>query len=470
VRVSAATTAQRLLPGWLARLALPIAHRVDSVLLTPDERGQAGRLSLLAFAIRIASAIIAFASQVFLARWMGGFEYGIFVLVWMTMVILGSLSCLGFQTSVIRFIPEYRETGRVAHLRGILRTSQLFVLLASCVIAALGALGIWLMSDGMAQYYLIPFYLGLVCLPMIAMSEVAEGTARAHNWGNLALMPIYILRPLLILLFMGGALLAGYEATAETAVIAAILATLVSTLYQVLATSFHIGRDLPAGPRKVEFRHWVLVSLPIFMAEGFFFVLTNVDVLLVGYFLQPNDVGIYFATVKTLALVHFVYFAVKAGAAQRYAQYAHGGQFDRLSAFARDTVAWTFWPSLLMGLALLAVGQPLLMLFGQEFVAGYPLLFPLVAGLIVRAAVGPAESLLTMSGYQKVCAAIFGVTLAANIALTATLIPFLGLWGVAVATALAICLEALLLALVIWRKLGIVMFVFAPQPTAREAG
>ena len=56
----------------------------------------------------------------------------------------------------------------------------------------------------------------------------------------------------------------------------------------------------------------------LFLVEGFFLLLTNADVLLVGYFLEPNDVAIYFATVKTLALVHFVYFAVKAGVAQRY--------------------------------------------------------------------------------------------------------------------------------------------------------
>jgi O-antigen/teichoic acid export membrane protein len=469
VRLSAATTAEKWLPGWLSRHALPLAHRIDSVLLTSDDRGEAGRLSLLAFFIRIASAVIAFASQVLLARWMGGFEYGIFVLVWTTMIILGSLSCLGFQTSVIRFIPEYRETGRLAELRGILQTSRVFVLGASTAIAALGIAGVWLLSGFIADYYVIPFYLGLICLPMIAMSEVAEGTARAHSWGNLALMPIYILRPILILVFMGGALLSGFEATAQTAVVATILATLASAFYQVLATAYHANRMVPPGPRRVEITHWVAVSLPIFLVEGFFFLLTNADVLLVGYFLEPNDVAIYFATVKTLALVHFVYFAVKAGAAQRYAQYAHGGDREELAAFARDTVSWTFWFSLAMGLVVLILGMPMLMLFGEGFTAGYPLLFPLVAGVVIRAAVGPAESLLTMTGHQKICAAIYGAALLFNIVLTALLIPFLGLWGVAIATAGAICLEAALLSFVIWRRLGILMFVFAPQPIAREA-
>jgi len=111
VRFSAATTAGRFLPQRLALRVEPLLGRIDAVLFTADERGEAGRMSVIAFSIRIISAVIAFVSQVLMARWMGSFEYGIFVLVWVTMVIVGNLACLGFHTSVIRFIPEYRERG-----------------------------------------------------------------------------------------------------------------------------------------------------------------------------------------------------------------------------------------------------------------------------------------------------------------------------------------------------------------------
>ena len=63
----------------------------------------------------------------------------------------------------------------------------------------------------------------------------------------------------------------------------------------------------------MNFGEWVAVSIPIFLVEGFLFLLTNADVLVVGHFLPPDQVAVYFATAKTLALVHFVYFAVKAG-------------------------------------------------------------------------------------------------------------------------------------------------------------
>ncbi len=159
---------------------------------------------------------------------------------------------------------------------------------------------------------------------------------------------------------------------------------------------------------------------------------------------------------------------MKAGVAQRYAQFTHSNP-ERLAAFARETVSWTFWPSLVMAAVVLALGKPMLMLFGPEFDSGYPLLFLLVAGVVARAAVGPAESLLTMSGNQNICAALYALTLACNVALSVLLIPLFGLWGAAIATALSMIFEASALSVTVWRKLGIVMAIFVPAASAKGA-
>lgn len=466
MRFSAATTADRLLPERLALRARPVLGRIDAVLFSADERGEASRISVIAFAIRIVSAAIAFVSQVLLARWMGSFEYGIFVLVWVAMVIAGNVSCLGFHTSVIRFIPEYREKGMLPELRGILAVSRAFVLAASSAIAALGALAVWLLSPHIQSYYVVPFALGFVCLPMIALSDLLQGISRANAWAVFALSPAYLVRPVLILALMGAAILAGFAPDAQTALGAAILATWLTTIWQFAGVSGRTGRRVPAGSRTVHFRRWFAVSLPIFLVESFFFLLTNADVLMVGFFMQPDDVAVYFATVKTLALVHFVYFSVKAGVAHRYAAYTHG-EPEKLAAFARETVSWTFWPSLAMAVVVLALGEFMLTLFGPDFVAGYPLLFLLVIGVVARSAVGPAESLLTMSGNQNVCAFVYALTLALNIALSIALIPACGLWGAAIATTASMVFEAAALSFTVWRRLGIVMAILAPAGSRR---
>jgi O-antigen/teichoic acid export membrane protein len=355
----------------------------------------------------------------------------------------------------------------LAELRGLLLTSRLFSLISATLMACLGALGVWLCSDLIESYYVIPFMLGVICMPMIALSDVLQGISRAHSWAISALSPTYLTRPILILVFMAGALLIGYAPSARTAVFAAILATYTTTVVQLVSVTARVDAKVGPGPRKTYLRSWFMVSVPIFLVESFFFILTNADVLMVGVYLDPQDVAVYFATVKTLALVHFVYFAVKAGVAQRYAQFTHGDP-DRLAGFARETVSWTFWPSVAMALAVLALGKPMLILFGPGFDAGYPLLFLLTLGVVARAAVGPCESLLTMSGNQNVCALVYALTLAINVGLNVLFIPRFGLWGAAIATTVAMTFEASALSFTVWRKLGIAMAIFMPAAQARE--
>lgn len=444
---------------WGAQIDKGIAV-ADTIFVASDEKALTQRTALIAFSIRIASALIAYISQVLLARWLGSYEYGIFVWVWVAAVILGGLACLGFPSAVVRFIPQYRSSGEDSLLKGIVFGSRFYSFVTATLFAIVGIAGTWFFAESVSNIYVIPFYLGAICLPMLALADVQDGVARSFNWISVALSPTYLVRPCLILAAMALALVLGFEATAATALMATIFATWVTSTGQMLLINHRLKAIIPSTRRKTQPRIWIAVALPILLVEGFFALLTNVDILIAGMYLEPQEVAVYFAAVKTLALVHFVYFAVKAGAAHRYSQYFDAGDQHQYRTFVHETVRWTFWPSLAMGIVLLITGKYLLMLFGSDFASGYPLLFILVVGIIARASVGPAESVLNMSGQQNVCAMVYGVTLLVNILLNISLIPQYGLYGAAWATTIAMIFEAAALYSITRRRLDLHMFVF----------
>ena len=464
--MAACQTAGRLLPPALRERLQSLLDMLRALMGGNDPRHLAQRVALVAFAIRIVSAAIAFISQIVLARVMGEFEYGIFVFVWVLVVLFGNLSCLGFHTAIIRFLPQYHARDALPEIRGLTTTVRVFALLSATSLAVTGIASLWLFGDRIDGYYLVPLYLGLFTLPMIALGDVMDGTSRAHSWAVSALSPTYLIRPVLILALMMLALLIGEPATARTAMIAAMAATYLTSVTQFFILSWRLRKRYVKGPRRLEFGTWIRVALPIFLIEGFGFMLTNSDVVIVGLYLDPESVAIYFAAAKTMALVHFVMFSVKAAASPRFSAAMADPDRQQLAVIAVESAKWSFWPSLIVGAAVLACGNFLLSLFGPAFVSGYPLMAILYAGIMAKALIGPAEAFLTMAGRQNLCVALYAAALAANLALNATLIPLFGLTGAAIATAGAMFVESVLLHVAVRRIFGIVLFAFA-DPHAR---
>ena len=437
-----------------------IIDRVMAILKGTDEHSRAQARALFAYAIRVASAGIAYLSQVILARAMGTFEFGIFAYVWVWVVILGTFVTIGLNTSCLRFIPEYFERKEWELLRGFIQTSSLIAVGAGTVTAIAGIYIVTQISDDIAGYYVIPFVLAFACLPSFALSDTMDGIARSRGWMHLALIPPYIARPVLILVLMAASVALGAPPTASTAIAGAISATFIVGAAQAILVRARLRRDVKPGPRRRDLGLWIKVSIPIVMMDSFYLVMTHADIMIMNLFVMPDDIAIYYAVVKTTSLIAFVFFAVTASYGPKFAEYNASGRSDELQDLLRVAINWTFWPSLVTAAGILVMGLPLLWLFGSEFMAGYPMMFILVIGLLARASTGPVESMMNSLGHQNVIAATLAFAMVVNIALNFALIPIYGLAGAAIATTISICLIAVLQYTFARRRLGIHAFVF----------
>ncbi len=437
-----------------------IYSRAVALFAGDSDHSIARRVAGTAFLIRVASAAVVFLTQIVLARWMGRFEFGVYVYVWTWVLLLGALVSLGLPSAAQRFIPQYFGRGELDRLRGFLVGSRWLAFGLGTIAAGIGIALVLAVRQHLESYYFIPLVLACLCLPIYAVTDTQDGIARSFNWIDLALAPSYLARPILILLLMVIAHAFGAPATAVAAMIAATVAIWLTSLAQLVLLNRRLKRETAPGPRAYERRVWLKTSLPIFMVGGFYFLLTYTDILVLEAFAGPSEVAVYYAATKTLSLVAFVYFSVSAATAHRFSEYHVAGEREKLETFLANSIQWTFWPSLVGTLALLAVGKPVLALFGEGFEQGYPLMFVLAVGLLARASVGPVERLLNMVGEQRICAMVYASAFVFNLVLCLLLVKRFGPLGAAIATASALVLESILLFVVTKRRLGLHVFVW----------
>jgi O-antigen/teichoic acid export membrane protein len=430
------------------------ASAIRTSLSDRSDRSRAQRFAGTAFLIRAASGAMGLPFQVLLARWMGAHEFGIYVYVWTWVLLIGSFIDFGFETSAQRFIPAYSETKSFKLLRGFIRGSRWLVLGFATMIAALSAIAIGALQPWIGEATVLPLYLACLVLPLYGLALAQGGIARSYDWTSLALMPSYIIRQIVILALVAVAYFAGFSADAVTAMVASLIAVWATSLVQYLILRRKLGNKVTPGPADYDFKEWLRISLPIFMVGSFFFLLTYVDVLVLQAFRSPQEVAIYFAATKVLALVGFIYYSVAAASAHNFTRLHVSGNRRQLAAFFTDSVRWTFWPSLALTALVLLLGKPILYLFGAVFTEGYPLLFILSIGILTRAAVGPADRLLNMLGEQKVCALVYVGVFALNFLGCLLLIPSLGITGAAISTSTALIVESITLFLIVSRRLG----------------
>ena len=451
-----AQAASPLPSSFLGRLRSKLAGASSEASLTQ-------RLAGTIFIIRVVSAALAYLSQILLARWMGGSDYGVYVYVWTWVLLLGSMMDFGISASAQKIIPEYRTAGEHALLRGFLSGSRWMTFAVSSAASLLLACLVKALAPWIEANAIVPLYIGCITLPAFVVANTQDGIARSHDWMRLGLMPQFIVRQALIIGITAGALVLGFHLGATAAMIASAGAVWIAMIGQMIVLNRCLALHIEPGARTYDFRGWLSISLPILLVESFYLLLSYTDVLVLQQFRSSEEVGVYFAVVKTLALVSFIHYAMSATTAHRFAEYHALGDKDRLSAYVAHAINWTFWPSLVATVVLLAMGKPLLWLFGPQFVIGYDIMFVAAIGLVVRSAIGPVERLLNMLGHQHICAVAYAFAFVMNVILCVVLVPRSGGYGAAAATSISLFFETVLLFWIVRVRLGLHVLAFGKR-------
>lgn len=394
----------------------------------------AGLVTLL---IRVSGAGVGFLSHLLLARLVDPVEYGVYVFAWTIVVLLGTVSAIGMPVAATKFVATYQDQEKLETLNRFMRFAVLVgagvaVLFAGSLLFTVTALP----TTVLETIYRPALFVGAFCVPLFTLTEIGKGLARGLGRNAVAYAPAYLWRPILIgagviILFLGG-----FDLMSSNVMLFSLLALFLALLWQFWFLRRHFVQpklsQMPKGLRK----EWLTTALPLTTMEAYNLLLANTDILVLKFFVTPDQLAVYFIAAKIAALLGFVTFAVSASAGKPIAAAFARGDGAQVQALMRRFTAMAFWPTFLGFMGLVGLGPVLLLLFGEVYAVAYIPLLILSSGLLVQSFAAVTKFGLAMTGGQRGLSVTLVASLILNVVLNFVLVPQFGVYGAAVATLL----------------------------------
>ncbi|RUT29338.1 lipopolysaccharide biosynthesis protein [Arsenicitalea aurantiaca] len=390
--------------------------------------------SLASLLIKTATAGLTYLTYVVLARAMDATEYGLFAFGLSLATLLSIAASMGQQTAILRYWPEETGAGQPDRARAALRAGGAITILAGSAITlglVFWALTLRLIDGSAATGHLLAA--AALIVPM-ALAEYFSAALRAQGSVWIALAPRdlvwRITLPVLVAALYGvGLSLSGWQALLLTA------ATLgLALMLQAIATRH---RRLLLKPGREGLGDYVQrrggASRWFFLGTLIDSAALNVDIILVGLMIAPEEAGHYFNAFRTAGLLTLFTFALTLVIAPMVARHYHAGDMRKAQAVAALCAWGGFVFSLVVFAGFVLFGDRLLSLFGPVPANGHLVLILLGVGLLFDAATGPSRIVMMMTGHERAYVRIFGGLMGLGMLAQLALIPLFGIVGAAAA-------------------------------------
>jgi O-antigen/teichoic acid export membrane protein len=417
-------------------------HRAEAGGGLSGRSGLAGRLARSSAAALIVYAVggsLTYCAQLVLARTIGADGYGVYAYVFAWMTVLAYVSALGFDVSLLRFVPAYLAPRAFALLRGVIRYAARRAAAVGSGIALIGAAGILTRYGDLPSELANTFLVGFALVPILALLWICAAVVRGFGGVVSALAPDRVMRDgVLLSLVLLASVGAGWKIDAPWAMMATVLGSAAGLgLVSLAMRRLRPGAVDGIAPA-YDARTWRRTALPVVIIGAAEALMNRTGVMLLGWMVDTRNAGIYALALNIAFAVALPRTAVNALLSPTISDLFVRNNHAALRAIVAKAASWTLLGAACIALPLLVLAEPLLALFGPDFVAGVPALQILLIGQVVVAAAGSQLHLMIMTGRERSAALLLVSSVAANAAVGAALVGPFGPTGAAVAATTAL--------------------------------
>ena len=165
---------------------------------------------------------------------------------------------------------------------------------------------------------------------------------------------------------------------------------------------------------------------------------------MLAYFTDPVTVGLYHPAARTAGVIRMVLLSFSGIYGPIMAEmFAKKLQKEMENVFKLVT-RWVTTFSLPFAILILIYPKKVMLIFGSDFISGYPILMILVTAAFIQAIFGIGGTTLNMTGFPKINLMNTFIGCGLNIGLNIILIPKIGGLGAAIATLTTLTFMALI--------------------------
>jgi len=389
-------------------------------------------------------------------RQLGTEGAGTYFLVVAAFMIVANVAELGADTGLVRFVSAARATGRTADVPALARYAVVPVAAVGVLVVAATAVA----APFVDVHGLPPLFLVVAAACAVLLSMTAVMLAITRGLGDVLTYPVLqnLALPLLRVLGVVVAVSAGAGVTwALGAWMAPVpLVLVLSAAVALRLVVRHAGSWRPPHDEgTVSRRAFWGFSAARGVSAAVEILLEWADVLIVGVLTSPAEAGVYAVVTRCVRAGEVVQQAARIAVGPQIssalARRAHD-EARQIYGLVTAAMIWLAWPFFLM---LAIFGDTVLDVFGPGFDDGAVSLAVLAGAMAFSTAAGTVQTILLMGGRSSWQLADKTFALVLNLVLNLALVPLWGIEGAAVAWAVTIVLDTLVVVWQVQRLMGI---------------
>lgn len=405
------------------------------------------------------SKVLTYFYRVFIARYFGPEDYGLFSLALAVLSFAGLFARMGLHSGVVRYIPYYKGKGDNSRIRGTILYSLAVVGAFSIFITGLIILFAEEISN---KIFRIPALTEMLIvmslsLPFLSMFYILNfgfigfKSIRYQVYTEQIFLNITKLITVVIFGFLGFNAI-GIAWSYTISIICALFFG--AYLFQKRVFPFLFSNIKAVNTTK----ELLTYSFPLVLSGVFGgIIISNADTAMIGYFKDSIDVGIYNAALPTAQILGIVTGALTTLFLPIITELYARDKMQELERVYKTTVKWIFFFNFPLLLILLFYPHIIIsFLFGKDYSTGSNALFFLSLGIFLSGLSITHSYILGMLKKTKIIFYVTVTTASANLPLNWFLIPKIGITGAAIASFLTYFTQYLLLFYFSYRYIKII--------------